>query len=114
MKRKIRLTESQLNRVIKESVNMILREMVENKPSYSDWIKFLHGREPIFEIDDDIVYVDYDEQSGCICAGGVSNAGFYSDGSAEIAVQDGDFESALSELYYQLQDFYHNEWDEQD
>ena len=71
----IRLNESMLHRIIKESVKRVLRESNEINPPYEMWEKYLNGKEPVFEFEDGIIYVDYDETSGFLCSGGVTNAG---------------------------------------
>ena len=109
--KKIQLTESQLHRVIKESVKKILKEEdIYNGqyPSYQEWPDFLHGKMPIFEFynqkedDYDNIYVDYNEESGTLQSRGVTNAGFYPDGNVEVSVEDGDFESAINEFFDKL------------
>ena len=101
-KKTIRLNESMLNRIIKESVKMVLRESNEINPPYEMWEKYLNGKEPVFEFKDGIIYVDYDETSGCLCSGYVTNAGFYQDGEVEVPVEDDDFQSALEDVYDKL------------
>lgn len=105
-KNRIRLTESQLHNVIKESVRRVLNEMnfgaeTTNAP-YDAWSQFLGGKEPLFEFEDGIVYVDYDENSGTLCSGHVTNVGFHKDGEVEVPVEDGNFQAALEEVYSQL------------
>ena len=106
--KRIRLTESQLHNVIKESVRKILRENngdTEMNAPYSEWEKFLGGKEPLFEFynsetdDYDNIYVDYDEESGMLDSGYVTNIGFHKDGTASVEVFDGDFQSAMEEIY---------------
>lgn len=101
-KNTIRLNESTLNRIIKESVKRVLRENSEINPPYEMWVRFLKGRTPIFEFEDGVVNVDYDETSGCLCSGHVTNSGFHENGEVEVPVEDGDFQSALEEVYDQL------------
>ena len=101
-KNTIRLNESTLNRIIKESVKRILMENSENNPPYEMWMKFLNGRMPLLEFEDGVVYVDYDETIGCLCSGHVTNIGFHKDGEVEVPVEDDDFQSALEEVYDQL------------
>lgn len=48
------------------------------------------------------MYVDYDEATGCLCSGYVTNIGFHKDGEVEVPVVDGDFQAALEEVYSQL------------
>lgn len=98
----IRINESTLHKIIKESVKRVLRENNEINPPYEMWTKYLNGRTPIFEFEDGIVYVDYDENSGCLCSGHVTNYGFHKNGEVEVPVEDGDFQSALEEVYNQL------------
>lgn len=50
--------------------------------------------------------MDYDEATGNLVSGGATNAGFYPDGEAEIPVEDGDFQSAMEEMYTQLSEKY--------
>lgn len=92
--------ESRLRRMIREAVKSALNEN-ENVP-YEAWSEFLNGREPLFEFEDGIIYVDYDENKGTLCSGGVTNIGFHKDGEVEVPVIDGDFQSALEEVYSQL------------
>lgn len=92
--------ESRLRRMIREAVKSALNEN-ENVP-YEAWSEFLNGREPLFEFEDGITYVDYDENKGTLCSGGVTNIGFHKDGEVEVPVIDGDFQSALEEVYSQL------------
>ena len=99
---KIRLTESQLHGIIKESVKRVLREMNSENAPYSAWEAFLRGKTPAFEFADGITYVDYDEKNGMLCSGGVTNIGFHKDGEVEVPVIDGDFQSAIEEVYDQL------------
>ena len=107
---KIRLTEAQLHRVIKESVKKILKEYMENEqyPSYQEWSNFLHGTAPIFEFynqendDWDNIYADYNEKMGTIQSGSVTNIGFHPDGEVKVAVEDGDFDAAINEFYDKL------------
>ena len=102
IKNKVKMTENGLKKLIKESTAKILKEMeMENVP-YEAWSEYLHGKEPLFEFEDDIVYVDYDEATGCLCSGYVTNIGFHKDGEVEVPVEDGDFQSALEEVYSQL------------
>ena len=101
-KNPIRISESTLHNIIKESVKRVLRENNEINPPYEMWTKYLNGRTPIFEFEDGIVYVDYDENSGCLCSGHVTNYGFHKNGEVEVPVEDGDFQSALEEVYDQL------------
>ena len=99
-KNTIRLTESRLRGMIREAVKSILMEN-ENVP-YEAWGEFLNGKEPLFEFEDGIIYVDYDENKGTLCSGGVTNVGFHKDGEVEVPVIDGNFQSALEEVYSQL------------
>lgn len=92
--------ESKLRGMIREAVKSALNEN-ENVP-YEAWSEFLNGREPLFEFEDGIIYVDYDENKGTLCSGGVTNIGFHKDGEVEVPVIDGDFQSALEEVYSQL------------
>lgn len=101
-KNKIRLTESQLHGIIKESVKRVLREMNGENAPYSAWEAFLRGKTPAFEFADGITYVDYDEANGTLCSGGVTNIGFHKDGEVEVPVIDGDFQSAIEEMYDRL------------
>lgn len=96
---KIILTESELKRMVAEAVEATMGEL---NPTYDEWSQFLGGREPMFELGDEVVYVDYDEERGVLCSGGVTNAGFYQDGQVEVPVENGDFQSALEEIYSQL------------
>lgn len=96
---KIILTESELKRMVIEAVEATMGEL---NPTYDEWSQFLGGREPMFELGDEVVYVDYDEERGVLCSGGVTNAGFYQDGQVEVPVENGDFQSALEEIYSQL------------
>lgn len=98
----VRLTESQLHGIIKESVKRVLREMNGENAPYSAWSAFLRGRTPLFEFADGIVYVDYDEANGTLCSGGVTNIGFHKDGEVEVPVINGDFQSAIEEVYDRL------------
>ena len=108
--KKIKLTENQLHRVIKESVKKILREEWQNEqyPSYQDWSDFLHGKEPMFEFynqeddDYDSIYADYNEENGTLQSGSVTNIGFHPNGDVEVSVEDGDFDSAINEFYDEL------------
>ena len=77
-------------------------EMAGDNPPYEAWSEYLHGKEPLFEFKDGIIYVDYDENNGTLCSGGVTNVGFHKDGEVEVPVIDGDFQSALEEVYEQL------------
>ena len=98
----IQLNESMLKSIIKESVKRVLRENNEINPPYEMWTKYLNGRTPIFEFEDGIIYVDYDETSGCLCSGYVTNIGFHKDGEVEVPVENDDFQSALEEVYEKL------------
>ena len=73
----------------------------ENVP-YEAWSEYLHGKEPLFEFEDGIIYVDYDENNGTLCSGHVTNVGFHKDGEVEVPVYDGNFQAALEEVYDQL------------
>ena len=73
----------------------------ENVP-YEAWSEYLHGKEPMFEFEDGIIYVDYDENNGTLCSGHVTNNGFHKDGEVEVPVYDGNFQAALEEVYDQL------------
>ena len=102
-KNRIRLSEAQLHRVIKESVRKVLKEEMEgSNATYDARSKCLHGREPLFEFEDGLVYVDYDENTGCLNSGHVTNIGFHKDGEVEVPVENGDFQSASEEVYSQL------------
>lgn len=105
-KNRIILTESKLRKLIKENVKRVLNEMdfgseTTNVP-YEAWSQFLGGKEPLFEFEDGLVYVDYDENSGTLCSGHVTNIGFHKDGEVEVPVEDGNFQAALEEVYSQL------------
>ena len=130
---KIKLTENQLRRVINESVKKIIREYEDDVlddtednadydtdyaedneeddyPSYDEWSKYLNGKEPVFEFynkktdDYDNIYVDYNPMKGILETGSVSNLGFSPDGDIKIRVEDGNFQSALEQLYEELTD----------
>ena len=73
----------------------------ENVP-YEAWSEYLGGKSPMFEFEDGIIYVDYDESNGTLCSGHVTNNGFHKDGEVEVPVYDGDFQAALEEVYSQL------------
>lgn len=109
---KIKLTENILKKLIKKSTAKILKEMEMGNIPYEEWREYLHGRDPLFEFEDGIVYVDYDEATGCLCSGYVTNIGFHKDGEVEVPVVDGDFQAALEEVYSQLlvnhEDLYEN------
>ena len=99
------ISESKLRSMISKSIKNILKESFyeeEENASYEDWSRYLNGKEPLFEFADGIVYVDYDEASGCLCSGYVTNIGFHKDGEVEVPVEGGDFQSALEEVYYHL------------
>lgn len=98
------INESQLRQIVAESVKRILKEMNEDHASYADWESFLGGKEPIFDFRDGNVYIDYDEATGCgcLCSGYVTNNGFHKDGECEVPVENGDFQSALEEIYGEL------------
>lgn len=101
-KNKSKLTESGLKKIIKESTAKILKEMETENVPYEAWSEYLHGKEPMFEFEDGIIYVDYDENNGTLCSGHVTNVGFHKDGEVEVPVEDGDFQAALEEVYSQL------------
>ena len=101
-KNKLKLTESGLKKIIKESTAKILKEMETENVPYEAWSEYLHGKEPIFEFEDGIIYVDYDENNGTLCSGHVTNVGFHKDGEVEVPVYDGNFQAALEEVYDQL------------
>lgn len=101
-KNKVKLTENGLKKLIKESTAKILKEMETENVPYEAWSEYLHGKEPLFEFEDGIIYVDYDENNGTLCSGHVTNVGFHKDGEVEVPVEDGDFQSALEEVYSQL------------
>lgn len=79
-----------------------LRESEMGMTTYDDWSNYLGGKEPVFEFEDGLVYVDFDENNGTLCSGHVTNIGFHKDGEVEVPVEDGDFQSALEEVYSQL------------
>lgn len=106
MKKRIKLTEAQLHNVIRKCINEALNGEAEGNATYEDYKQFLGGQTPVFEFGDNIVYVDYDEATGNLVSGGATNAGFYPDGEAEIPVEDGDFQSAMEEMYAQLSEKY--------
>ena len=101
-KNKLKLTESGLKKLIKESTAKILKEMETENVPYEAWSEYLGGKSPMFEFEDGIIYVDYDESNGTLCSGHVTNAGFHKDGEVEVPVYDGDFQAALEEVYSQL------------
>ena len=101
-KNKVKLTENGLKKLIKESTAKILKEMETENVPYEAWSECLHGREPLFEFEDGIIYVDYDENNGTLCSGYVTNVGFHKDGEVEVPVYNGDFQAALEEVYDQL------------
>lgn len=101
-KNKVKLTENGLKKLIKESTAKILKEMETENVPYEAWSEYLHGKEPLFEFEDGIIYVDYDENNGTLCSGHVTNVGFHKDGEVEVPVYDGDFQAALEEVYDQL------------
>lgn len=101
-KNKLKLTESGLKKLIKESTAKILKEMETENVPYEAWSEYLHGKEPLFEFEDGIIYVDYDENNGTLCSGHVTNNGFHKDGEVEVPVYNGDFQAALEEVYDQL------------
>lgn len=101
-KNKVKLTENGLKKLIKESTAKILKEMETENVPYEAWSEYLHGKEPLFEFEDDIIYVDYDENNGTLCSGHVTNVGFHKDGEVEVPVYDGNFQAALEEVYDQL------------
>ncbi len=101
-KNKLKLTESGLKKIIKESTAKILKEMETENVPYEAWSQYLGGKSPMFEFEDGIIYVDYDESNGTLCSGHVTNAGFHKDGEVEVPVYDGDFQAALEEVYSQL------------
>ena len=101
-KNKVKLTENGLKKLIKESTAKILREMETENVPYEAWSEYLHGKEPLFEFEDGIIYVDYDENNGTLCSGHVTNVGFHKDGEVEVPVYDGNFQAALEEVYDQL------------
>lgn len=101
-KNKVKLTENGLKKLIKESTAKILKEMETENVPYEAWSEYLHGKEPIFEFEDGIIYVDYDENNGTLCSGHVTNVGFHKDGEVEVPVYDGNFQAALEEVYDQL------------
>ena len=106
MKKRIKLTESQLHNVIRRCINEALNSEVEGNATYEDYIQYLRGKIPVFEFGDNIVYVDYDATTGNLVSGAVTNIGFHSNGDAEIPVVDGDFQSAMEEMYAQLSEKY--------
>lgn len=101
-KNKVKLTESGLKKLIKESTAKILKEMETENVPYEAWSEYLGGKSPMFEFEDGIIYVDYDENNGTLCSGHVTNVGFHKDGEVEVPVYDGDFQAALEEVYGQL------------
>ena len=101
-KNKVKLTENGLKKLIKESTAKILKEMETENVPYEAWSEYLHGKEPLFEFEDGIIYVDYDENNGTLCSGHVTNVGFHKDGEVEVPVYDGNFQAALEEVYDQL------------
>ena len=101
-KNKVKLTENGLKKLIKESTAKILKEMETENVPYEAWLEYLHGKEPLFEFEDGIIYVDYDENNGTLCSGHVTNVGFHKDGEVEVPVYDGNFQAALEEVYDQL------------
>ena len=86
-----------VSREVKRAINEGMES--ETYPTYEDWEDFLKGREPIFEFDDGIVYVDYNESTGCLESGSVTNMGFSPDGEASVPVEHGDFHWALDGIY---------------
>ena len=101
-KNKVKLTENGLKKLIKESTAKILKEMETENVPYEAWSEYLHGKEPLFEFEDGIIYVDYDESNGTLCSGHLTNVGFHKDGEVEVPVYDGNFQAALEEVYDQL------------
>ena len=101
-KNKVKLTENGLKKLIKESTAKILKEMETENVPYEAWSEYLHGKEPLFEFEDGIIYVDYDENNGTLCSGHLTNVGFHKDGEVEVPVYDGNFQAALEEVYDQL------------
>lgn len=101
-KNKVKLTENGLKKLIKESTAKILKEMETENVPYEAWLEYLHGKEPLFEFEDGIIYVDYDENNGTLCSGHLTNVGFHKDGEVEVPVYDGNFQAALEEVYDQL------------
>ena len=101
-KNKVKLTENGLKKLIKESTAKIVKEMETENVPYEAWSEYLHGKEPLFEFEDGIIYVDYDENNGTLCSGHVTNVGFHKDGEVEVPVYDGNFQAALEEVYDQL------------
>lgn len=95
-------TEEQLHRVIKESIKRVLNEMENDNVTYDAWSQYLGGKEPVFEFEDGLTYVDYDENNGVLCSGHLTNIGFHKDGEVEVPVEDGNFQAALEEVYSQL------------
>ena len=90
-KNKLKLTESGLKKLIKESTAKILKEMETENVPYEAWSEYLGGKSPMFEFEDGIIYVDYDENNGTLCSGHVTNNGFHKDGEVEVPVYDGNF-----------------------
>lgn len=101
-KNKVKLTENGLKKLIKESTAKILKEMETENVPYEAWSEYLGGKSPMFEFEDGIIYVDYDENNGTLCSGHVTNVGFHKDGEVEVPVYDGNFQAALEEVYDQL------------
>ena len=101
-KNNVKLTENGLKKLIKESTAKILKEMETENVPYEAWSEYLGGKSPIFEFEDGIIYVDYDENNGTLCSGHVTNVGFHKDGEVEVPVYDGNFQAALEEVYDQL------------
>lgn len=83
------------------SKRMINEDESENVP-YEAWENFLNGKTPVFEFEDGLTYVDYDENDGTINSGHVTNVGFHKDGEVSVEVYDGDFQGAIEELYDKL------------
>ena len=92
-KNKVKLTENGLKKLIKESTARILKEMETENVPYEACTEYLHGKEPLFEFEDGIIYVDYDENNGTLCSGHVTNVGFHKDGEVEVPVYDGNFQA---------------------
>ena len=79
-----------------------MEEMETENVPYEAWSEYLGGKSPMFEFEDGIIYVDYDESNGTLCSGHVTNVGFHKDGEVEVPVYDGNFQAALEEVYDQL------------
>lgn len=107
MYKTIKLTETKLRNMVRESIMNLMEYTYGRKEDYPSTPEEIEEKMhsinyPYFEIEDEVLGVDYDPNTNTLYAGGISNWGTFKDYTIDYDI-DKSFDANIEDLYYKVE-----------